>query len=323
MSVDRPDPISFLFAALDGPGGIDDVSRRGHDQMRPDSNRVASLPARAFSLGRREPERAPAGSVFTERGEVDHQAVLEKAGVVFGDVQPHNKLFRDVVLPEGWKIERTGHYMYSNLLDERGRKRAQIMYTAQDREAWYVTNLRFMADAIRDDYGSASSHRDPYVPVVEDSDGKQLWRGPETKASSDPLVDSGMDARKIAVEKLTELAPRWRDPTAYWGDDGDAIVWPPHETPPDTRLTYVLVVHCYRDGMRCDSGENSVCKAHDDDEAKKKLVDRCTLLNYYDEVRWDIKCGDRLVCSGVIKRPPARSRPDERWMDPYGWRDRR
>jgi len=55
---------------------------------------------------------------------------LEAAGVIFGDRVPGDDLFVYVTLPEGWTRRGTTHDMHSDLLDEKGRKRASVFYKA-------------------------------------------------------------------------------------------------------------------------------------------------------------------------------------------------
>jgi len=61
----------------------------------------------------------------TEIGAED-KAVLEKAGVIFGEVVKGDDIFTNVTLPFGWKKKRTDHSMWSELLDGKGRVRASI-----------------------------------------------------------------------------------------------------------------------------------------------------------------------------------------------------
>src|SRR5262249_23103348 len=56
------------------------------------------------------------------------RAELEAYGVTFGDAQ--DDLFVKVTLPAGWKKQATDHSMHSDLLDDKGRKRASIFYKA-------------------------------------------------------------------------------------------------------------------------------------------------------------------------------------------------
>lgn len=51
---------------------------------------------------------------------------LEQAGVVFGEVVKDDPLFTFVTLPAGWKKVGTDHSMWSDLVDDKGVKRASI-----------------------------------------------------------------------------------------------------------------------------------------------------------------------------------------------------
>lgn len=55
---------------------------------------------------------------------------LVKAGVKIGNAVEGDPLFRQVGLPEGWKIVATEHSMWSELKDEKGEVRAHIFYKA-------------------------------------------------------------------------------------------------------------------------------------------------------------------------------------------------
>ncbi len=55
---------------------------------------------------------------------------LSEAGVKFHELVENDNLFQYVELPEGWKKVPTDHSMHSNLVDETGRKRAEIFYKA-------------------------------------------------------------------------------------------------------------------------------------------------------------------------------------------------
>ena len=53
---------------------------------------------------------------------------LEELGIVFGE--PVDKYFVRVMLPAGWKKVPTSHAMWSDLVDENGKKIASIFYKA-------------------------------------------------------------------------------------------------------------------------------------------------------------------------------------------------
>lgn len=56
--------------------------------------------------------------------------ILEQAGVKFGEPVENDPLFTYVELPAGWKKIPTDHSMWSQLVDETGKVRANIFYKA-------------------------------------------------------------------------------------------------------------------------------------------------------------------------------------------------
>ncbi len=58
------------------------------------------------------------------------KTALEEAGVKFLEPVKNDELFQYVELPEGWKKVPTDHSMWSDLVDETGRRRATIFYKA-------------------------------------------------------------------------------------------------------------------------------------------------------------------------------------------------
>lgn len=72
------------------------------------------------------------------RGKKDGKADLEVLGVVFGATCSDDPLFCEATLPEGWIKRATDHSMWSELVDENGKVRANIFYKAAfyDRSAF-------------------------------------------------------------------------------------------------------------------------------------------------------------------------------------------
>lgn len=66
---------------------------------------------------------------------------LESAGVKFGDPAPEDKLFVKASLPPSWKKRPTDHSMWSELVDDRGKVRAQIFYKAAFYDRWAFMNV--------------------------------------------------------------------------------------------------------------------------------------------------------------------------------------
>jgi hypothetical protein len=79
--------------------------------------------------------------VASDQIPTDCSATIEQLKAMgFTDIQDKDErdpLFRSVTFPPGWKKVRTGHSMWSDIVDERGRKRAALFYKAAfyDRDA--------------------------------------------------------------------------------------------------------------------------------------------------------------------------------------------
>lgn len=146
----------------------------------------------------------------------------EAMGIVFGAPVPGDDLFVAVTLPAGWSKRRTDHSMWSDLVDEKGRKRAAIFYKAAfyDRRAFIrsVTRFRIERDYSRPDYMDvASSQVFDGDAVKFNSSGRRLT-GPDGK----PLSFAERDAATVAGDDecrawLVENGyPDFRNPAAYW-----------------------------------------------------------------------------------------------------------
>lgn len=141
---------------------------------------------------------------------------LEGLGFKFGgDV---DELFVSVELPAGWKLQATPHSMHSDLLDERGRKRAGIFYKAAfyDRRATLHIARRFTINCYRpcdsdgnDQADSGSTHNAVEIQdagAVVHIVGLYLDRDYDRCAQLDALAKTWLD----------EHHPDWQDPLALW-----------------------------------------------------------------------------------------------------------
>lgn len=143
---------------------------------------------------------------------------LEQMGFKFGaDV---DDIFVSVTMPAGWKKRATDHSMWSELVDEKGRKRASIFYKAAfyDRRADMNLERRYNINSYRgcDKDGNLTDPKDynpPYFAVTVDDCGKEIHRigfGPRDDYKS--RDEMHMQARAW----LSERFPKWNDATAYW-----------------------------------------------------------------------------------------------------------
>lgn len=151
---------------------------------------------------------------------------LEGMGIVFGESA--DNLFVNVQLPDGWRKERTDHSMWSDLLDDKGRKRASIFYKAAfyDRDAFISTVRRYSAKA-QPVGGYSTGYKDrEWEGAVLDHDGTVLWNfyklRPEPEYSTEirPQWLAWQDEKdilgKLATGWLDKNYPDWRDASAYW-----------------------------------------------------------------------------------------------------------
>ena len=152
--------------------------------------------------------------------------VLEKAGVKWGAPTPGDDLFVSAVLPAGWKKRPTDHSMWTDLVDEKGRVRAQIFYKAAfyDRDASITVRPRFR---VTTEYKDPTKDGSPQRHAV--MDGKTvLFATAWLKHDADGQPAPGekwddWDARRPTTKSrveaeawLKEHYPNHDDPTAYW-----------------------------------------------------------------------------------------------------------
>jgi len=135
---------------------------------------------------------------------------LEALGFVFGD--DADDIFINVQFPEGWTKKPTDHSMWSDLLDDQGRKRGSIFYKAAfyDRSSHMNLDRRF---CLRQDY-EAKEHVQYRVldgdSIVFETDKV------ECDQYSDKYWEAEQEMQKVATGWLNENYPDWENPSAYW-----------------------------------------------------------------------------------------------------------
>lgn len=136
--------------------------------------------------------------------------ILEAAGVRFLGAVDGDPIFQRVVLPAGWKKVATDHSMWSNLLDEKGRKRAAIFYKAAfyDRSASLSMSIRY----------SVSSYDGPDDGMIRVTvkDGDQVIHALEPVKAGDKSYVQREELTKQAHSWLEERFPDYLNPAAYW-----------------------------------------------------------------------------------------------------------
>lgn len=145
----------------------------------------------------------------------EDRKALKKAGVKFGKVQDDG-LFVQAKLPPGWRVLPTDHALWSDLVDDRGRKRASVFYKAApwDRNASLRASCRYGIDV-------AHLVDDRSRGVVRD--GRRIIHVTDV-VRNDPIEDIRADKGKFASDKARQAAADWlmarfpkcSDPSAYW-----------------------------------------------------------------------------------------------------------
>lgn len=237
----------------------------------------------------------------------DNKELASIGIIVTGPASQNDNILVNATLPKGWTKKSTNHYMYTDILDEKGRKRASCMYKAafHDRDGRTTVLQRFSAGYTNDSWLDPELSK-TVVPSISDSNGNVVWRGnyiPDVsewregphieypKNRSDSYGDteerhfysSSDHARHISIEVLRQFCPLYFDDTKkgkshtlYWNKE---IKWPESLTRAPVGDLYNVHVAFYRrrsdsygSGFEhVDSGHHAQFIAQDLESAKRKL----------------------------------------------------
>ncbi len=148
---------------------------------------------------------------------------FEKMGLVFGEPDRNDTLFLPVQLPKGWKMKGTDHSMWSDLLDEKGRKRGSIFYKGAfyDRSAHASVEYRFR---VRSAYPNNKPDNLIIMQVLDGNKEVYEVRGEVPVAKGAPKFYDAKDKVEANLRAqceawLAERFPQWKDdPTAHWDE---------------------------------------------------------------------------------------------------------
>jgi len=151
-----------------------------------------------------------------DRYEMSPKQYLESQGFEF--LEPDDDMFINVNFPEGWKIEATDHSMWTELVDDKGNKRAGIFYKA----AFYDCSAHI--DLVRRySAGQAFEHHESYVEgavtfYVADKDEIIFTTNSYeyTKQYEDDYWEVSKHAQADVDAYLAENYPDHDNPMAYW-----------------------------------------------------------------------------------------------------------
>lgn len=192
----RGDMANALRARM--PGGIEAQEKAGQDDLVKHCNR---LPVDGTIGGRK-----------------DNREIWEKLGFKFGkQLSGQDKIFVECTFPKGWKLEGTGHSMWNNILDDKGRVRAMFFFKA----AFYDYNAHIGLPSCRyiAKLNYSEDKSDHYAKVViMDTVGEKVIEEINTFKTREEYMTALRDNKEMAgaYERLDELFPNANDPMAYW-----------------------------------------------------------------------------------------------------------
>jgi hypothetical protein len=134
---------------------------------------------------------------------------FEALGFVFSDLG--DGVLCQATLPEGWTLKETSNGYWTDLVDEKGRKRGSSFYKGAfyDRSGNMSLKRRFSID-----YDHADDRDDgPIVMFVKDFDGSVVH---EVGKCDSAYSDEHNQLSMLAEEYLKVHYPDWKDPTKYW-----------------------------------------------------------------------------------------------------------
>lgn len=135
----------------------------------------------------------------------------QEIGIKIFSVSESDNLFVDVILPEGWKKIVTDHSMWSDLVDNKWRKRASIFYKAAfyDRDAFINIFPRYKVSNlfVSDNYEDGN-----YYAVIDNSNNEILFKTAMVykDCSNDKILASS------AKQWLQDHFPLWKNLSDYW-----------------------------------------------------------------------------------------------------------
>lgn len=146
------------------------------------------------------------------------RADFEAMGFKFG--ADADDLFVSVTMPAGWKKKATDHSMWSDLVDEKGRTRAQMFYKAAfyDRKAHVNLVPRFSIGRYEGSTESGERVDERAAPAdhwrVTVKDGENVIHLAGTCKARDYDAQDKLDEKAVAW--LKERYPDYENKRAYW-----------------------------------------------------------------------------------------------------------
>ena len=163
--------------------------------------------------------------------------IYKELGFEVAEINKSDELFVEVKMLKGWHKKSTAHSMWSDLVDDKGRKRASIFYKAAfyDREAYIYFENRFSVSVIKwlPDEKKYKTEKYTYTEHEEPQlDGG--WRNAERIQFMDGIFETIIKGKPIKITKTgTRKVSIFKDHyeeisgTPYYAEvyDGDKLIF--------------------------------------------------------------------------------------------------
>ena len=142
-----------------------------------------------------------------------HAQVAAALGIEFGKTV--DRVFIEAALPDGWKIVPTSHAMWSDLVDDKGRKRAAIFFKAAFYD--YNAHISFSCRYVIDGYVNVEVNgvKMRKCQVIDKATDKPLWTSEAAGNRDYDKQDAHRDQAKVWLDANY---PKHNDPFSYWND---------------------------------------------------------------------------------------------------------
>lgn len=191
--------IDWLFGR--NPNKIEEQEKEGQDQLVNTSNEeISQLPSKVNHSSE------SAEDIYKSLG----FEVIQKSK---GD-----DLFLDVKLKSGWKIKRTDHPMWSNLVDPFDNIRTDIFYKAAFYDRSSFINPLLTRYYISYDYADENcietKNFNQWVRVKDRKTGEILFQRDGEPVDTGKFKES--DLQESCIEFLNKNFKNWENPLMYW-----------------------------------------------------------------------------------------------------------
>lgn len=197
----------LLLALAAGGDSPDSVIGFQEKHGQGEVTRSDTLPMRTVAYG--------AGALERSR------EILTSWGVVLGEPVSGDEIFQYAKLPAGWERRPTSHDMWSEIVDEKGRKRIAVFYKAAfyDRSCFYRLETRIQMQTM----WTTKAGELQTVTIRLGQDGPILHSaagGPQPDFNDVAAMRAWYDENDKVCAKVREWAdlnyPGREDPAKYW-----------------------------------------------------------------------------------------------------------